>query len=184
MRTAEAAALTGAYDRAIALVHAALDDDSAARAGRRAHRRLARASRRSITSGRAIPDAAQPVALSCARASAGRPSFGCASPGAGHPGPGARAAVPLRRVRPLRRRKRSQPRGMVGSAEAEIRALGCIGRNAAAVGDADSGVRTLRQALTLARSVGDFSGAAEISIELALALHWAGRPGRGLPGRR
>jgi DNA-binding CsgD family transcriptional regulator/tetratricopeptide (TPR) repeat protein len=63
----------------------------------------------------------------------------------------------------------------VGSAEAEIRALGCIGRNAAAVGDATSGVRTLRQALALARSVGDFSGAAEIAIELALALHWAGQ---------
>ena len=63
---------------------------------------------------------------------------------------------------------------LVGSAEAEIRALGCMGRNAAAVGDAGSGVRTLRQALTLARSVGDVTGAAEISIELVLALHWAG----------
>ena len=62
----------------------------------------------------------------------------------------------------------------VGSAAAEIRALGCIGRNAAAVGEADAGVRTLREALALARSVGDFTGAAEISIELALALHWAG----------
>jgi DNA-binding CsgD family transcriptional regulator len=63
---------------------------------------------------------------------------------------------------------------LVGSAEAEIRALGSIGRNAVAVGDADSGVQTLRQALALARSVGDFSGAAEMATELALALHWAG----------
>ena len=62
----------------------------------------------------------------------------------------------------------------VGSAAAEIRALGCIGRNAAAMGEAGSGVRTLREALDLARSVGDATGVAEISIELALALHWAG----------
>ena len=63
---------------------------------------------------------------------------------------------------------------LVGSAEAEIRALGCIGRNAAAVGDAASGIHTLRRALALARSAADFAGAAEISIELVLALHWAG----------
>jgi DNA-binding CsgD family transcriptional regulator/tetratricopeptide (TPR) repeat protein len=35
-------------------------------------------------------------------------------------------------------------------------------------------VRTLRQASALAHSVGDYTGAAQIAIELVLALHWAG----------
>ena len=62
----------------------------------------------------------------------------------------------------------------VGSATAEIRALGCLGRNATAVGEADSGVRILREALTLARLGGGLHRRSRVSIELALALHWAG----------
>jgi DNA-binding CsgD family transcriptional regulator/tetratricopeptide (TPR) repeat protein len=63
---------------------------------------------------------------------------------------------------------------VVDSESARIRALGCLGRNAASVGDTVTGVRTLREARVLARSVGDFDDAAEICIDLAQALHWAG----------
>jgi DNA-binding NarL/FixJ family response regulator len=172
VRTAAAAALTGAYHRAIALVHAALQDDSAVEPDVvRTGALLERLAVYHLGSGN--PDAAQPVARraldllpadppSVARAQV----LGILAQALGLQGHYdesnrlAEEALATARV--------------VGSAEAEIRALGCIGRNAAAVGDAGSGVRTLRQALTLARSVADFSGAAEISIELVLALHWAG----------
>ena len=172
MRTAQAAALTGAYDRAIALVHAALDEDSALRPDAiRTGALLERLALYHLGSGN--PDAAQPVALraldllpadppSVARAQA----QGILAHALGmqcHFDESDRYAEEALATARL-----------VGSAEAEIRALGCIGRNAAAVGDTTSGVRTLRQALSLARSVADFSGAAEMSIELALALHWAG----------
>ena len=172
MGTAEAAALTGAYDRAIALVHAALDDDSAREPdAMRTGALLERLAVYHLGSGN--PDAAQPVAL---RALDLLPA---------EPPSVARAQVQgiLAHALGLQCHFDESDRfaeealataRLAGSAAAEIRALGCIGRNAAAVGDAESGVRTLREALTLARSVSDFSGAAEISIELALALHWAG----------
>jgi DNA-binding CsgD family transcriptional regulator/tetratricopeptide (TPR) repeat protein len=172
VRTAAAAALTGTYHRAIALVTAALDDDSAVEPDvLRTGALLERLAVYHLGSGN--PDAAQPVARraldllpadppSVARAQV----LGILAQSLGLQGHFdesnrlAEEALATARV--------------VGSAEAEIRALGCIGRNAAAIGDAGSGVRTLRQALTLARSVADFSGAAEISIELVLALRWAG----------
>jgi DNA-binding CsgD family transcriptional regulator/tetratricopeptide (TPR) repeat protein len=172
MRTAEAAALTGAYDRAITLVHAALDEDSALDpdAGRTGAL-LERLAVYHLGSGN--PDAAQPVALRALDLlPADPPSVARAQ-----------AQGILAHALGLQGRFDESNRfaeealataRLVGSAEAEIRALGCVGRNAAAVGDAESGVRTLRQALTLARSVADFSGAAQISIELALAHHWAG----------
>ena len=172
LRTAEAAAKTGAYDRAIALIRAALDDDArlepdAVRTGALLER-LAE-----YHLGSANPDALEAVAGSALELlppdppSAARAQvLGILAYGLGmrsHFDESARfAQEALATAR------------QVGSAEAEIRALRCIGRNAAAVGEAESGVRTLRQALTLARSVGEFSGAAEIALELALALHWAG----------
>lgn len=172
LRTAEAAALTGAYDRAIVLVHAAIDNDSTLEPdAMRTGALLERLAEFHLGAGN--PDAAQPVALraldllpidppSVARAQV----LGILAHALGlqcHFNESDRFAQEALATARL-----------VGSAEAEIRALGCIGRNAAAVGDAESGVRTLRQALTLARSVGDFSGAAEIASELALALHWSG----------
>jgi DNA-binding CsgD family transcriptional regulator/tetratricopeptide (TPR) repeat protein len=172
LHTAEAAALSGAYHRAIALVHATLDDDATRepdplRTGALLERLAA------YYLGNGNPDAAQPVAVraldllpvdppSVARAQV----LGILAHALGlqcHFDEADRFAQEALATARL-----------VGSAEAEIRALGCIGRNAAAVGDAESGVRTLRQALILARSVNDFSGAAEIATELALALHWAG----------
>ena len=182
MRTAEAAALTGAYDRAIALVHAALDEDSALGPDAiRTGALLERLAAYHLGSGN--PDAAQPVAL---RALDLLPA---------DPPSVARAQVQgiLANALGLQCHFDESDRfaqealataRLVGSAEAEIRALGCVGRNAAAVGDAESGVRILRQALNLARSVADFSGAAEISIELALALHWAGDLDEACAGRR
>jgi DNA-binding CsgD family transcriptional regulator/tetratricopeptide (TPR) repeat protein len=172
MRTAEAAARTGAYDRAIPLVHDALDADSTnAPDAMRTGALLERLAVYHLGSGN--PDAAQPVAL---RALDLLPA---------EPPSAARAHVQgiLAHALGLQCHFDASDRfaeealasaRLVGSAEAEIRALGCIGRNAAAVGDAESGVRTLRQALALARAASDFSGAAEIAIELALALHWAG----------
>lgn len=172
MRTAEAAALTGAYDRAIPLVGAALDDDSVLEPdAMRTGALLERLAVYHLGSGN--PDAAQPVALRALDLlSAEPPSV-------------ARAQVQgiLAHALGLQCQFDESDRfaeealataRLAGSAEAEIRALGCIGRNAASVGDTASGVRTLREALNLARSVADFSGAAEIAIELALALHWAG----------
>jgi DNA-binding CsgD family transcriptional regulator/tetratricopeptide (TPR) repeat protein len=170
MRTAEAAALTGAYGRAIELVQAALDslvEPDPVRAGTL----LERLAVYHLGSGN--PDAAEPLAL---RALELLPD---------DPPSVARAQVlgVLAQALGLKCRFTASNRiahealaaaRLVGSATAEIRALGCIGRNAASVGEAESGIRTLREALALARSVGDFTGAAEISIELALALHWGG----------
>ncbi|HET8777348.1 MAG TPA: AAA family ATPase, partial [Candidatus Limnocylindria bacterium] len=172
MRTAEAAALTASYHRAIALVIAALDDDSALEPD--AMRRgalLERLAMYHLESGN--PDAAQPVARralellptdppSVARAQV----HGILAQALGLQG---RFEESNRLAEEARATARA-----VGSVEAEIRALGSIGRNAVAVGDAASGVRTLRRALDLARSVEDVRGAAEIAIELTLALHWAG----------
>ncbi len=172
MRTAEAAALSGGYDRAIAVVQAALDDDSAAEPdAMRTGALLERLAAYHLGSGN--PDAAQPVArraldlLPAAPPSVARAQVqGILAQALGLQGhfdeSNRLAEEALATAR------------LVDSAEAEIRALGCIGRNAAAVGDAESGVGTLRQALTLAHSVADFPGAAEISIDLVLALHWAG----------
>ncbi|MBI2781107.1 MAG: AAA family ATPase [Chloroflexi bacterium] len=172
LRTAEAAALAGAYRRAIELVQAALDAEAVDEPDpMRTGTLLERLAVYHLGSGN--PDAAQPVALRALdRLPANPPSvaraqvLGVLAQALGlkcHFGESNRIA-----------QEALSTARSVGSAAAEIRALGCIGRNATAVGEADSGVRTLREALTLARSVGDFTGAAEISIELALALHWAG----------
>jgi DNA-binding CsgD family transcriptional regulator len=172
MRTAEAAALSGAYHRAIALVQTALESESSGEADPiRTGALLERLAAYHLGWGN--PDATEPVAR---RALDLLPS---------DPPSVARAQVQAMLAQALGLQCHFDESNrladealatarQVGSAEAEIRALGCIGRNAAAVGDAESGVRTLRQALTLARSVGDFPGAAEIAIELVLALHWAG----------
>jgi DNA-binding CsgD family transcriptional regulator/tetratricopeptide (TPR) repeat protein len=170
MRTAESAALTGAYRRAIELVQAALESDVEPEPTRTGTM-LERLAVYHLGSGN--PDAAEPLAVraldllpadppSVARAQV----LGVLAQALGlkcffsESNRIAQEALAIAR--------------QVGSATAEIRALGCIGRNASAVGEAESAVRTLREALDLARSVGDFTGAAEISIELALALHWAG----------
>lgn len=172
MRAAQAAALTGAYHRAIALVQTALEDDATlAPNATRTGALLERLAVYHLGSGN--PDAAQPVARRAIELlSTEPPSVALAHVQGilaqalglqGHFGPSnllAEEALATARL--------------VGSAEAEIRALGCLGRNAATVGDAALGVRTLRQALSLARSAGDVTGAAEIAIELVLALHWAG----------
>ena len=171
-RTAEAAALSGAYDRAIELAQAALvgipDAGSDPMGAGMLLERLA-----AYHLGAGDPDAAQPVARraldllpadppSVARVhvmSALAQALGLQSRFA-ESNDLAESALRMARL--------------AGSASAEIRALGCLGRNAASVGDTATGVRTLREALTLARSVGNFEGAAEISIDLARALHWAG----------
>jgi DNA-binding CsgD family transcriptional regulator/tetratricopeptide (TPR) repeat protein len=172
LHTAEAAALSGAYHRAITLVQTALERESAGEpdpilTGALLERLAA------YHLGWGNPDSAEPVARRALDLlPADPPSVARAQ-----------AQAMLAQALGLQGQFDESNRladealataRLVGSAEAEIRALGCIGRNAAAVGDAATGVRTLRQALTLARSVGDFPGAAEISIELVLALHWAG----------
>jgi DNA-binding NarL/FixJ family response regulator len=172
LRTAEAAALTGAYDRAIALVHAALDEDAALepdplRTGSLLERLAA------YHLGAGNPDAAQPVAVRALDLLPIDPPSAARAQVLGMLAHALGLQCHFDEADRFAQEALATAR-LVGSAEAEIRALGCIGRNAAAVGDAESGVRTLRQALALARSVGDFSGAAEIATELALALHWAG----------
>ncbi|HET7753333.1 MAG TPA: hypothetical protein VFK85_05435, partial [Anaeromyxobacteraceae bacterium] len=172
MRAAESAALAGEYRRAIELVQGALDVDAEVLDDPvRRGTMLERLAVYHLRSGN--PDAAQPVALraldllpadppSVARAHV----LGVLAQALGlkcHFSESNRVAEEA-----LSAARRS------GSTTAEIRALGCIGRNAAAVGEAEAGVRTLREALARARSAGDVTGAAEISIELALALHWAG----------
>jgi DNA-binding NarL/FixJ family response regulator len=172
MRTAEAAALSGAYDRAIGLVQAALESEAAAeldpvRTGTLLERLAA------YHLGWGNPDAAHPAA---SRALELLPTAPPSAPRAHALGILAQA-LGLQGHFDESNRLAEQALAnarLVGSAEAEIRALGCIGRNAVAVGDAASGAETLRGALSLARSVADFAGAAEISIELVLALHWAG----------
>jgi DNA-binding CsgD family transcriptional regulator len=172
MRTAQAAALTGGYDRAIALVHSALDDDAALEPDAvRTGALLERLAVYHLGSGN--PDAAQPVALRALELLPADPPSVARAQVQGILAHALGLQCHFDESDRLGRDALESAR-LVGSAEAEIRALGCIGRNAAAVGDTESGIGTLREALTLARSVGDFSGAAEIAIELALALHWAG----------
>jgi DNA-binding CsgD family transcriptional regulator/tetratricopeptide (TPR) repeat protein len=172
MRTAEAAALTGAYDRAIPLVQASLDDDSALEPNAvRTGALLERLAVYHLGSGN--PDAAQPVALRALELLPANPPSVARAQVQGILAHALGLQCHFDESDRLAREALASAR-VVGSAEAEIRALGCLGRNAAAVGDAEAGVRTLREASDLARSVGDFSGAAEIAIELALALHWAG----------
>ena len=172
VRTAQAAALTGAYHRAIALIRAALDDDSAAEPDlMRTGALLERLAVYHLGSGN--PDAAQPVARRALDILPAEPPSVARAQVQGILAQALGLQGHFDESNRLAEEALASAR-VVGSAEAEIRALGCIGRNASAVGDAESAVRTLRQALTLARSVADFSGAAEISIELVLALHWAG----------
>ncbi len=172
MRTAQAAALTASYHRAIALVLAALDDDSALEPDAlRTGALLERLATYHLGSGN--PDAAQPVAQRALDLLPADPPSVARAQVQGILALALGLQSHFDESNRLAEETLSTAR-LVGSAEAEIRALGSIGRNAAAVGDAESGVRTLRQALALARSVGDFAGAAEIAIELALAFHWAG----------
>lgn len=171
-RTAEAAALSGAYDRAIELAEGAITEVSGAQTDPvDVGMLLERLAAYHLAAG--DPDAAQPVARRALDLlPAGAPSV-------------ARARVLGTLAQALGLQSRFGESNdlaemalrmarVVGSATAEIRALGCLGRNAASTGHATKGVRTLREALRLARSVGNFEGAAEISIDLAQALHWAG----------
>jgi DNA-binding CsgD family transcriptional regulator len=170
MRTAESAAVTGAYRRAIELVQAALEslvEPDPIRTGTL----LERLAVYHLGSGN--PDAAQPVALRALDLLPADPPSVARAQVLGVLAQALGLKCHFSESNRIAQEALATAR-LVGSATAEIRALGCIGRNATAVGEADSGVRTLREALTLARSVGDFTGAAEISIELALALHWAG----------
>ena len=171
-RTAESAALSGAYDRAIELAQGALIE--AAEEGRdpiEVGMLLERLAAYHLGAGDS--DAAEPVARraldllpadppSVARVrvmAALAQALGLQSRFA-ESNDLARAALSMARA--------------VESKSAQIRTLGCLGRNAASVGDTVTGVRTLRQALALARSAGNFEDAAEICIDLAQALHWAG----------
>ena len=182
MRTAEAAAMTGAYDRAIALVHAALDDDSALEPdAERTGALLERLAVYHLGSGN--PDAAQPVAL---RALDLLPA---------EPPSVARAQVQgiLAHALGLQCHFDESDRfaeqalataRLVGSAEAEIRALGCIGRNAAAAGDADVGCAHPAPGI-------DSCALRRGHLGRSRDLHRAGtrtplgrRPGRSLQGRR
>ena len=172
LRTAEAAALTGAYHRAIALVEAALEVDSTmAPDPMRTGSLLERLAVYHLGWGN--PDAAQPVARRALDLLPAEPPSVARAQVQGILAQALGLQCHFDESHRLAEEALATAR-LAGSAEAEIRALGCIGRNAAAVGDAESGVRTLREALALARAVGDFPGAAEIALELALALHWAG----------
>jgi len=172
MRAAESAALTGAYRRAIELVQAALEGESGLEPDPiRTGTLLERLAVYHLGSGN--PDAAQPVALRALEQLPADPPSIARAQVLGVLAQALGLKCQFTESDGIAREALSTAR-LTGSATAEIRALGCIGRNAAAVGEADAGVRTLREALELARSVGDFTGAAEISVELALALHWAG----------
>ena len=168
LRTAEAAALAGAYRRAIDLVQEALEAEPD---GMRTGTMLERLSVYHLGSGN--PDAAEPVALRALELLAPDPPSIERAQVLGVLAQALGLKCRFSESNQIAEEALATAR-LAGSAAAEIRALGCIGRNAAAVGEADSAVRTLREALALARSVGDFTGAAEMSIELALALHWAG----------
>jgi DNA-binding CsgD family transcriptional regulator/tetratricopeptide (TPR) repeat protein len=172
MRTAEAAALAGAYRPAIELMQAALAAEPVAEPDPvRTGTLLERLAVYHLGSGN--PDAAQPVALRALDSLPADPPSVARAQVLGVLAQALGLKCHFSESNRIAQEALAAARA-VGSAAAEIRALGCIGRNAAAVGEADAGVRTLREALSLARSVGDFTGAAEISIELALALHWAG----------
>jgi DNA-binding CsgD family transcriptional regulator/tetratricopeptide (TPR) repeat protein len=172
MRAAEAAAVSGAYRRAIELVQGALDVElvdvpDPIRTGTL----LERLAVYHLGSGN--PDAAQPVALRALDLLPAEPPSVARAHVLGVLAQALGLKCHFSESNAIAQEALAAAR-RVGSATAEIRALGCLGRNAAAVGEADAGVAVLREALALARSVGDFTGAAEISIELALALHWAG----------
>jgi len=172
MRTAEAAALTGAYRNAIDLVQVALGAEPVVEPDQmRSGTLLERLAVYHLGSGN--PDAAQPVALRALELLPADPPSVARAQVLGVLAQALGLKCHFSESNRIAEEALSTARA-VGSAAAEIRALGCIGRNAAAVGEADSGVRTLREALSMARSAGDFTGAAEICIELALALHWAG----------
>ena len=172
MRTAEAAALAGAYRPAIELVQTALAAESADERGpMRTGTLLERLAVYHLGSGN--PDAAQPVALRALEQLPADPPSVARAQVLGVLAQALGLKCQFSESNRIAQEALTTARA-VGSAAAEIRALRCIGRNAAAVGEAGSGVRTLREALRLAQTVGDVTGAAEISIELALALHWAG----------
>ena len=172
VRCAEAAALIGAYRRAIELVESALDAEAGVEPDLlRVGTWLQRLAVYHLGAGN--PDAAQPVAVRALDLLPNEPPSVARAQVLGVLAQALALKGQFSESNRIAAEALSTARA-VGSAAAEIRALGCIGRNATAVGDAASGVHTLREALTLARSVGDFTGAAEISIELALALHWAG----------
>jgi DNA-binding CsgD family transcriptional regulator/tetratricopeptide (TPR) repeat protein len=171
-RTAEAAALSGAYDRAIELARGALMDGPETEADPvRAGMLLERLAAYQLAAG--DPDAAQPVAR---RALDLLPIDPPSVPRAQVLGALAQALGLQSRFSESNHLAETALRlaRTVASSTAEIRALACLGRNAASVGDAATGVSTLRDALQLARSTGNFDGAAEICIDLAQALHWAG----------
>jgi DNA-binding CsgD family transcriptional regulator/tetratricopeptide (TPR) repeat protein len=170
VRAAESAALTGAYRRAIEVVQGALDADGELDPVAKGTL-LERLALYHLGSGN--PDAAQPIALRALEQLPADPPSVARAQVLGVLAQALGLKCQFSEASRIAEEALSAAR-TTRSATAEIRALGCIGRNATAVGEADAGVRTLREALALARSVGEFSGAAEISIELALALHWAG----------
>ena len=171
-RTAESAALSGAYDRAIDLTQGALTGGSD---GERDPVEMGMLLERlaAYHLGAGDSDAAEPVARRALDLlPADPPSVARV-----------RVMVTLAQALGLQSRfaesndlaqEASALARVADSERAQIRALGCLGRNAASVGDTVTGVRTLRQALALARSAGNFDDAAEICIDLAQALHWAG----------
>jgi DNA-binding CsgD family transcriptional regulator/tetratricopeptide (TPR) repeat protein len=175
MRTAEAAALAGAYRPAIELVQAALAE-AAATPGAEPDQAfigllLERLAVYHLGSGN--PDAAEPVALRALDILPVDPPSVARAQVLGIQAQALGLKCHFSESDRIAREALATARA-AGSAAAEIRALGCIGRNASSVGAAAEGVQTLREALDLARSGGDYTGAAEMSIELALALHWAG----------
>jgi DNA-binding CsgD family transcriptional regulator/tetratricopeptide (TPR) repeat protein len=172
VRTADAAALSGAYDRAIGLVQAALDSEAADEANPiRTGNLLERLAAYHLGWGN--PDAAHPAASRALDLLPTEPPSVARAHAQGMLAQALGLQCHFDESNRLAQEALTAAR-RVGSAEAEIRALGCIGQNAAAAGDAPAGIKTLRHALSLARSVADFVGAAEISIELVLALHWVG----------
>lgn len=173
MRTAESAAVTGAYRRAIDLVQAALEslESVIEPEPNLTGTLLERLAVYHLGSGN--PDAAQPLALRALDVLPADPPSDARAQVSGVLAQALGLQCHFSESNRIAHEALATARS-AGSTTAEIRALGCIGRNASAVGEAESAVRTLREALILAQSVGDFTGAAEISIELALALHWAG----------
>jgi DNA-binding CsgD family transcriptional regulator/tetratricopeptide (TPR) repeat protein len=175
MRTAEAAALAGAYRPAIELLQAALAESTAAPAVEEDQVRTGTLLERLAVYhlGYGNPDAAEPLALRALDSLPADPPSVARAQVLGIQAHALGLKCHFSESNRIAQEALATARS-VGSPAAEIRALGCIGRNAAAVGEAGAGVSTLREALALARSVGDFPGAAEMSLELALALHWAG----------
>ena len=171
-RTAEAAALSGAYDRAIELAKGALLGPTETETDPlRAGVLLERLAAYQLAAG--DPDAAQPVARRALDLLPADPPSVARAQVLGALAQALGLQSRFGESNDLAETALSMARA-VGSASAEIRALGCLGRNAASVGDSARGVEILREALALARLAGNFDGAAEICIDLAQALHWAG----------